>query len=149
MTASTDGTARVWNFLFTRSTPDSVTPLLGHTGAVTMAAFSPDGRRIVTASTDHTARIWDASSGKCLATLRGHGNTVDMAAFSPDGLRIGTASLDGTARLWACPLCAPPGELFARAEKLVEDRTLTCDERRTYLHEELTCPPPASNPVQR
>ena len=33
-----------------------------HTGAVKSAAFSPDGRRIVTASRDKTAKIWMAAS---------------------------------------------------------------------------------------
>src|SRR4030095_4969150 len=33
--------------------------LSGHGGTVAGAAFSPDGRRIVTASFDRTARIWD------------------------------------------------------------------------------------------
>ena len=28
------------------------------------AAFSPDGKRIVTASLDKTARVWDAETGK-------------------------------------------------------------------------------------
>ena len=28
------------------------------------AAFSPDGKRIVTASSDKTARLWDAATGK-------------------------------------------------------------------------------------
>jgi WD40 repeat protein len=32
--------------------------LRGHTSTVNSAAFSPDGRRIVTASGDHTARVW-------------------------------------------------------------------------------------------
>ena len=33
--------------------------LRGHDGAVSSAAFSPDGSRIVTASCDNTGRIWD------------------------------------------------------------------------------------------
>src|SRR5712671_1327958 len=32
-------------------------PLTGHTAAVSSAAFSPDGKRIVTASSDNTARL--------------------------------------------------------------------------------------------
>ncbi len=35
--------------------------LRGHGGRVSSAAFSPDGRRIVTASWDQTARLWDVS----------------------------------------------------------------------------------------
>ena len=64
------------------------------------AAFSPDGRRIVTASFDQTARIWDADTAKQLAVLSGHGDDVWWAAWSPDGRRIVTASIDRTARIW-------------------------------------------------
>ena len=64
------------------------------------AAFSPDGRRIVTASFDQTARIWDADTAKQLAVLSGHGDDVWSAAWSPDGRRIVTASTDRTARIW-------------------------------------------------
>jgi WD40 repeat protein len=38
--------------------------LEGHEGTVNSAVFSPDGKRIVTASDDGTARIWDAASGR-------------------------------------------------------------------------------------
>jgi WD40 repeat protein len=38
--------------------------LTGHAGWVLSAAFSPDGKRIITASADRTARLWDAATGK-------------------------------------------------------------------------------------
>ena len=42
-------------------------------GLCSSAAFSPDGKRIVTASSDNTARVWDAESGKPLGEpLKGH-----------------------------------------------------------------------------
>ena len=64
------------------------------------AAFSEDGKRVVTASNDRTARLWDAATGKEVAVLRGHDAAVKAAAFSPDGERVVTASDDKTARLW-------------------------------------------------
>jgi len=80
--------------------------LRGHSDKVAAAAFSSDGRRVLTASADRTARIWDASSGELLATFSGHIGGVVAAAFSPDGLHAVTASLDYTARLWD----ASPGQ---------------------------------------
>mgnify|MGYP000626740607 CR=1 FL=1 len=35
--------------------------LVGHEQAVVIAAYSPDGKRIVTASEDNTARVWDVA----------------------------------------------------------------------------------------
>jgi hypothetical protein len=72
-------------------------------------AFSPDGRRIVTASQDNTARVWDAVKGQELLVLR-HTNSLAHVAFSPDGRRILTGSLDKTARVWDA---ATGRELFA------------------------------------
>src|SRR5271166_1909826 len=64
------------------------------------AAFSPDGKRVVTVSDDKTARVWDADTGKPLASLQGHTQSVRSAAFSPDGKRVVTVSDDKTARVW-------------------------------------------------
>jgi WD40 repeat protein len=66
----------------------------GHTDAVSSAAFSPDGKWVVTASFDRTARVWDASTGRSVAELRGHTNWVYCATFSPDSRLVVTASKD-------------------------------------------------------
>jgi hypothetical protein len=70
-------------------------------GSGTVAAFSPDGARLVTAGSDRLARVWEAATGRQLAELRGRTEGVVSVAFSPDGRWLLTASdTDGTVRLW-------------------------------------------------
>jgi eukaryotic-like serine/threonine-protein kinase len=76
-----------------------VKTLRGHTGWIESCYFSPDGRRILTASLDQTAKVWDTASGKVLFTLKGHYEAITSAAFSPDGQRIVTSG-DPTAEIW-------------------------------------------------
>jgi hypothetical protein len=96
VTASADGTARIWR------TDGTGKPLIlaGHTDMVYSATFSPDGSRILTASADGTARIWRTDGSGEPLILAGHTGAVTFATFSPDGSRISTASADGTARIW-------------------------------------------------
>src|SRR5262249_36319369 len=94
VTASADGTGRVWD----AESGSTTATLSGHDGPVNIAIFSPDGSRILTASDDNTARLWDAASGAALATFSGHVAPVNFAAFSPDGHQVVTASDDKTAR---------------------------------------------------
>jgi WD40 repeat protein len=72
----------------------------GHRAALNSVAFSPDSRRILTASTDQIVRVWDAATGTRLHDLVGHGNIVFCAVYSPDGKRIASGGRDNNVRIW-------------------------------------------------
>ena len=105
--------------------------LKGHDGAVTSAAFSPDGQRVVTASADKTARIWNTTTGALLTELKGHGDWVESAAFSPDGGRIVTASDDSTARVWDISTLED-GDAFAVASARLGNNADLTDLAKRY-----------------
>jgi WD40 repeat protein/serine/threonine protein kinase len=71
----------------------------GHSGGVMSVAFSPDGKRLASASQDRTIKLWEATSGQLTRTLQGHSRHVNCVVFSPDGNRLASASADG-ARIW-------------------------------------------------
>jgi WD40 repeat protein/serine/threonine protein kinase len=87
-------------YYWMRQTHLATLTLRGHLAAVTSAAFSQDGQRIVTGSEDKTAKLWDSATAKVLLTFAGHRARVLAVAFSQNGQRIATGSEDKTARLW-------------------------------------------------
>lgn len=81
----------------------------GHTQQVTAVSFSPNGRRLATASEDESIKLWDLESGRVRGTLHGHGAVegslkyaagVTSVAFSPDGRHLASGSRDCTVRIW-------------------------------------------------
>jgi len=76
--------------------------LKGHTAWVNFALFSPDGKRIATASQDDTARIWDAESGKELRKFEATaafslGHSPGM--FSSDIKKVAIPSFDNPTQI--------------------------------------------------
>ena len=69
-------------------------------GPIRSVAFSPDGRRVVTASGDGTVSIWRVADGATLAVLTAQARSMESAVFSPDGSRVLTWGRDATARVW-------------------------------------------------
>ena len=86
----------VWDF----ATGRPVVVFWGHSGGVAKLIYSPDGRRLASASWDRTVKVWDAGTGRELLTLAGHSGPVLDVAFSPDGRHIATAGVDQIARVW-------------------------------------------------
>jgi hypothetical protein len=74
--------------------------LQGHEGSVRSAAFSPDGKMIVSGSYDKTVRLWDIEGNPIGQPFLGHEDYINSVAFSPDGKLIVSGSNDKTVRLW-------------------------------------------------
>jgi WD40 repeat protein len=88
--------ARVWDV----ETGKALAVLRGHGGRITAAAFSPDGRCIVTTSQDETVSVWDAATAKELLVHEESTGAVLAVALSPDGKTLLSGAEDRTARLW-------------------------------------------------
>ncbi len=121
-----DKTVKVWDVVRRRK----VRELFGHTGAVTGAAFSPDGSLLATASRDGTVRIWDPRDGTELRAIR-EGAPVTAVAFSPNGRQVATGDGNGAVRVWdACTGCRDASALLALRRPT---RDFTPIERKTFL----------------
>ncbi|MBV9491355.1 MAG: tetratricopeptide repeat protein, partial [Verrucomicrobia bacterium] len=76
--------------------------LVAHTGVIWDAAFSPDGRRLLTLSADRTMRLWDVGTGRSIFALD-ENKSYTAAAFSADGLRLATV-LNDQVKVWDAAL---------------------------------------------
>eukprot|EP00913_Durusdinium_trenchii_P005550 g5171.t1 len=97
ITASQDGSARVWN-ADTGQCLFHLNPS-GSSGAVHAVLLSRCGNRAITGSADGTIRSWCLEEWNC-QLLEGHSRAIAQMRLSPDGTKLLSASDDSTVRCW-------------------------------------------------
>ncbi len=81
--ADEKGEVKVWDM----NNREEALTLSSFTWAVRCVRFSPDGRRLATASAE-LVQLWDAQTGREQLTCRDHQGTLEGVIFSPDGRRL-------------------------------------------------------------
>jgi WD40 repeat protein len=82
-------------------TPTVLQTLQGHKNTVWGVKFSPDGKKIASASWDCTLAIWNCESGEQVQRCRGHHGEVYAAAWSPDSKLVASGGGDNVAHVWS------------------------------------------------
>lgn len=67
------------------------------------AAYSPDGKLLVTGGADYRLRFWRTTDLTEVHPPSGHDGPVESVAFAPDGKQVVTGGRDGTVRFWSWP----------------------------------------------
>jgi WD40 repeat protein len=114
-----DRTAIVWD----ARSDKTIAVLQGDPRPLNSAAFSPDGRWVVTGDSGGVVRVWDVKAQKMLAAIPAHAGPVNAVSFSPDGKQILSGSDDWSAKIYSCTSCVPLQELRYRVykrEKLID-----------------------------
>jgi WD40 repeat protein len=89
--------------LYAADTGKFLRSLKGHTSIIYDLSFSPDSKKIATASWDGTIKIWDTSTGNEQETLENLGDQdkVYSLDFNVDGTKLASGGYkDGSVKLW-------------------------------------------------
>jgi WD40 repeat protein len=81
------------------NTGQLILKLTGYQNEITSAAYSPDGKHILTTSRGRDSMVWYSETGARVSTLVGQ-DWAGSGEFAPNSREIVTAAFDKTARTW-------------------------------------------------
>src|SRR5262249_23535946 len=91
-----------------------------HSGSITSASLSSDGKYLVSGGFDGTVRLWDVTTGRSIRATKGH-QVVSAVAFSASGKLVVSGGHDGVVKMWD----AKTGTEIAAMYALPDDQWLT------------------------
>ncbi len=95
--ASRTGQITLWNVAdrsLAREIPDA------HSDTVYGMEFSPDGKRLATASADKFVKVFDVADGKLFRSYEGHTHHVMDVSWKGDGTTLASAGADNAIKVW-------------------------------------------------
>ena len=84
--------------IFEVETGKLLTQIEDHADWIFAVAFSPDGKRLASASRDKTSKVFDVEKKESLVTFPGHAQPVYTVSFTPDGKGVATGGEDNRIR---------------------------------------------------
>ena len=87
---------------------------------VTVVAFSPDGKLLLTGGADQKIHVWYATTGQAVETVGGHAGAITSLSVSPSGVVL-SGGADKLAAAWdISPGWSAAGQLGPQADKPLE-----------------------------
>ena len=81
-------------------TQANISTCTGHTDFVWAVDWSPDRKRVVSASQDKRVQVWDTTTGNPMFIYHGHTANVWTVAWSHDSRCISSGGKDTTVQIW-------------------------------------------------
>jgi WD40 repeat protein len=91
---------RGWEWHYNKRLPFAGVLKLPHDDIVNRVAWSPDGRKLASASLKGWVKVWDAWTGVLLFQLQAQKRFVRGLTFSSDGQLLATGGEDDRVKLW-------------------------------------------------
>jgi WD40 repeat protein len=85
----------------------------GHSETLSDLAFSPDGKRLATASFDNIVKLWDVDTGDEKVLFQGSGRRHVLLTFSPDGKTLAFSGDDERIHFWDAVALKEQGDSLA------------------------------------